>query len=278
MDCKKIWTNTVSFVSEMITIYTEKRIPRAAAQLSYFLTMSIFPFLIVLHAMIVKFFPGLSLTLDGLDGLIPASALTVIGDYLEYVSQHNNDAMLTAGILGMLTTSAAAFRSIHTIMAEIQGKSRFRELTGLIFSFLFSILFLLTIYFAILVMVTGNWLTSIIANAVPAFEAVALWQVLKYPVLLLLFILIICGLYRLTTPSDLGTKIYPGAITAAIILVAVSRVFSEFISMSSRYPLVYGSLASIIIFMFWLYTCGIVLIMGNAMNFVLKTNREGNDD
>lgn len=267
------WKNAVSFVKEMIVIYSEKRVPRSAAELSYFLTMSIFPFLIVLHAMIVKFIPGLSLTLDELDGIIPASALSVITDYLEYVSMHNNDAMLTAGVLGMLTTSAAAFRSINNIMADIQGGSRFRGLMGLIFSFIVSLLFLLTIYFALLVIVTGNWLVNLISRYIPIFEEVALWQVLKYPVLFVLFALILGGLYRLTTPKGEKRPITPGTLTAAVVLIIVSIVFSEFISMSSRYPLIYGSLASIIIFMFWLYTCGIVLIMGNTMNYVLAKRR-----
>lgn len=272
---KSKWKNAVSFVEEMIIIYSEKRVPRSAAELSYFLTMSIFPFLIVLHAMIIKFIPGLSLTMDELDGIIPASALSVITDYLDYVSMHNNDAMLTAGILGMLTTSAAAFRSINNIMADIQGVSRFRGIAGLLFSFIVSLLFLLTIYFALLVIVTGNWLVNLISGYIPILEEAVFWQLFKYPVLFVLFTLILGGLYRLTTPRGEKRHITPGAITAAVVLIAVSIVFSEFISMSSRYPLIYGSLASIIIFMFWLYTCGIVLIMGNTLNYVLaKRHRE----
>ena len=270
---KNKWKDAIDFVKEMIVIYSEKRVPRSAAELSYFLTMSIFPFLIVLHAMIIKFVPGLSLTLDELDAIIPTSALSVITDYLEYVSMHNNDAMLTAGILGMLTTSAAAFRSINNIMADIQGGSRFRGVAGLLFSFIVSLLLLLTIYFALLVIVTGNWLMNLISRYIPILEGVALWQGLKYPVLFVMFALILGGLYRLTTPKGEKRPITPGTITAAVVLIVVSIVFSEFISMSSKYPLIYGSLASIIIFMFWLYTCGIVLIMGNTLNYVLAKRR-----
>ena len=36
----------------------------------------------------------------------------------------------------------------------------------------------------------------------------------------------------------------------------------------------YGSLASVIIMLVWLYLCGNILIMGNVVNFVLFTHRK----
>jgi membrane protein len=61
----------------------------------------------------------------------------------------------------------------------------------------------------------------------------------------------------------------PGALVASILIVAVSSVFSNLISASVNYPIIYGSLASLIILMVWVYICSIILIMGNVFNFVL---------
>ena len=47
-----------------------------------------------------------------------------------------------------------------------------------------------------------------------------------------------------------------------------SILFSWFIGMSSKYSLVYGSLASVIILLLWLYLCGNILILGNVFNCV----------
>jgi membrane protein len=44
--------------------------------------------------------------------------------------------------------------------------------------------------------------------------------------------------------------------------VGASAVFSWFIGLSSRYSLLYGSLASIIILLLWLYLCGTILLLG----------------
>lgn len=155
-------------------------------------------------------------------------------------------------------------------MADIQGESRFRGVFALIFSFAFSLLFLAAIYFAAIVMVTGNWLIRIIGQFLPMVAGWVFWSWLRFPIMLVIFILIIFGLYKITAPRETKGTFFPGAIIAAVILVAVSILFSWFISMSTRYPLVYGSLASIIIYMLWMYICGQILIMGNAFNVVLR--------
>lgn len=262
------------FISEMLDIYINKRIPRSAAELSYFITLSIFPTLICVHAMLMNLLPGIELPMDELGRLVPSGTITIIEDYIKYVSAHNNQSLLTAGIIGMATTSAAAFRSIHSTMADIQGKSRFRGIFALLFSFLFSLIFLAVIYFSAIVMITGDWLIRAITNLFPLLSGLELWTLIKFPLLFVIFIFMIYALYRITAPKELKGNFLFGAFMAAAVLLLVSVLFSWFISMSSRYPLVYGSLASIIIFMLWMYTCGQILYMGNALNVVIRRRRQ----
>lgn len=263
----------LTYVGGLIEIYVTKRVSRSSAELSYFLTLSIFPTLICVYAIVSRFIPGMSLTLEGLEGLIPSGTLETIQDYMAYISANNSHAMLTAGIIGMATTSAAAFRSIHNIMGDIQGQSRYKGIFKLFFSFIFSLLFLAAIYFAAVVMVTGDWLIRAIANFFPELSQLFFWQWLKFPLMLFVFMVIIYGIYRLTAPRGVKHGFFPGAVTAAIVLVLVSVVFSWFISMSTRYPLIYGPLVSIVIFMLWMYICGNILIMCNALNFLLRKHK-----
>ncbi len=260
-------------IKELLDIYVNNRVSRSAAELSYFLTLSIFPTLICIHAMIAQFLPGINPTLDSLKGILPSETLNIISDYLQYVSTHNNDALLTAGIIGMATTSAAAFRSIHAIMGDIQGAARFRGVFALLFSFVFSLIFMAAIYFSIIVMITGNWLFNYIGDIFPIVAGLQIWNLFKFPLMLVIFVLIIYGLYRITAPADIHSTIFPGALTASAILVLVSVLFSWFITMFTKYPLIYGSLASIIVFMLWIYICGQILIMGNALNVVIRRHK-----
>ena len=56
-------------------------------------------------------------------------------------------------------------------------------------------------------------------------------------------------------------------------LVAATALFSWFIGLSARYSLVYGSLASVIILLVWLYLCGNILILGDVFNCVWYRRR-----
>ena len=50
----------------------------------------------------------------------------------------------------------------------------------------------------------------------------------------------------------------------------MSRLFSVFLSASIRYPLVYGSLASVILLMLRMYFCGQIICIGAAFNIALQ--------
>ena len=65
-----------------------------------------------------------------------------------------------------------------------------------------------------------------------------------------------------------------GALLASLALVLDSVIFSDIIGYSVRYTLVYGSLASAIILMVWLYTCGVIIIMGCAVSSLSVRERE----
>ena len=71
-------------------------------------------------------------------------------------------------------------------------------------------------------------------------------------------------LMRLALRSGAGL-----ALLAALAIVVSSAVFSWFIGISSRYALVYGSLASLIILLVWLYLCGNILLLGVVFGRVL---------
>jgi len=81
--------------------------------------------------------------------------------------------------------------------------------------------------------------------------------------------------YRAGTPRRaMRTRILLlSSLLAAAAIVGASAVFSWFIGMSSRYALVYGSLASLIILLVWLYLCGNILLLGMVVGRVLEDRR-----
>jgi len=260
----------VIFMKKLLKIYFSKRVARSAAELSYFLTLSIFPMLLCLYALLGNVFPRSETLTEIAHAILPGQTLNIFADYLSYISGHTSTAMLTGGLILMATSSAGAFRALHNAMGDIQGQARFTGFFATIFSFLFSLVFLATIYFSVVVLVTGNWFLTFVSTHLDFIEIAGAWAWVRFILLFLLVLVIIYGIYRITAPRDAGKTLAAGALIATVALVAVSILFSFFIGLSARYPLIYGPLVSIIILMVWLYTVGTIVIMGNAVNVVIR--------
>jgi membrane protein len=100
------------------------------------------------------------------------------------------------------------------------------------------------------------------------------WTWIRFLILFLLLFFVIYGMYIISAPKETKrTHRLPGALAASVVLVAASILYSRMISASLKYTLLYGSLASFIILMIWLYTCAIILIMGNVFNISLQKNK-----
>lgn len=203
-------------------------------------------------------------------GVVPSQTMAAINDYIGYISGNDSELLLATGLAVMITSSSAAFRTIMNIMADIQGKARFKGIRGLMVSFFMSIVFLAAIYFSCLIIVSGEWLMRVIKVQLGIDLFSDNWQWIRFLLMFFMLYIIIFAIYEVTSPRD--SKHVPrslGAIIAAALLVVVSMVFSYLIDMSSKYTLVYGSLASIIVLMVWFYACGMILIMGNVLNLVI---------
>jgi len=250
-------------------------VARSAAGLSYYLTLSIFPFLICLSVILGSFNIHEMDSFMLMQGVIPDAAFRALTDFLEYISNTSQEIMLTIGITAMFTSSSAAFRSFISITGEIQGKMRFSGIMGWIISFIFSIVFLIAIYASALVVLSGEWMMNFINTYFDMQGITTMWTWIRFVLLFLLLFSVIYGVYMISAPKNTKRMSrLPGALTAAIIIVAASMLFSQLITASIRYELLYGSLASFIILMLWLYLCSMILIMANVINIAISNFNE----
>ena len=270
----------VAFVWGVVDTYNRLGVARAAAALAYFLILTLFPLL-----MCVNFFIGLlplspEDVFSALDSILPRESLSLILDYLDYVSaipQSQSTPLLLACLFTIGLSASAGLRTLLQTMDELYQVRRINSLHRLVLSVSLSLLFLLTIYLSIVVIFTGEWffrllesrLPQALLDLVPLVTLSQLWGWLRYLLLFLLVFLFVLLVYRMAAPRGRPRPpILTGAFLAAVALVAATALFSWFIGLSSRYSLVYGSLASVIILLVWLYLCGNILVLGNVFNCV----------
>lgn len=267
-----------AFVREMHRLYSRHNISRAAGALAYFFVLSVFPALLCLNALVGLAHVDIRALLLSLDRVLPQQALELVGDYVDYVSRNSSPALVYAAVPAIVLSASAALRVLLDTMDELYEHPRDTGVRRIVVSVLFSLLFLVTVYLSILVIFTGDWFLGWLARVLPAqltamlnFSVLSgLWRWLRYVLLFCFVMLLVLALYRLGTPKG-QMRLLPmlaSALLCAFSLVVASGAFSWVIGMSSRYSLLYGSLASIIILLLWLYLCGTILLLGAVFNRV----------
>jgi len=258
------------FLRRFYRIYVTKRLSRASAALSYFLTMTFFPLVICLYSLLGNSYDRAMTVLAFAKTIMAAETASVLEDFLNYVASNDSTAMTVAAVTVLISSSSAAVRSLQSSIGEMQGGQRYQGVMGFVFSIVFSLLFLAAIYFAVLVMLTGRSFLDMLMSFIPFMDVSGSWEQLRFLVLFGIEYVMIRGVYEASKRGEDNYDTRAGALSATGFMVGISMAFSAFIGASSKYPLVYGSLASVILLMLWLYVCCLVIYCGAAMNIVLR--------
>jgi membrane protein len=105
---------------------------------------------------------------------------------------------------------------------------------------------------------------------------VTVFQIAKWPLILLLAIVTIALLYS-ATPNVKQPKfkwMSVGALFAIVVWVLASALFAFYVANFSSYSSTYGSLAGVIIFLLWLWLTNIALLFGAELNAELERSRQ----
>jgi membrane protein len=98
------------------------------------------------------------------------------------------------------------------------------------------------------------------------------WNIAQWPTAAALLILALLGLYRFA-PNIQKQKLrwlLPGSIFAAVVWLVASVLFKLYVRHINDFGLLYGSLGTLIILMFWFYLSGVVILTGGEINAILE--------
>ena len=259
----------LGFLVELVQVFLDRRVTRSAAELSYYLTLTLFPMLILVIDVLGRLPLDATAVVHSISEVMPADTASLVGSYLFYVQHHQSTTMLTAAILTILIAASAAFRGLMSISEEIYGRDVFTSLWGVVFSFVFSVVMVVMIYLSFVVVLTGNWFLNFLRTHLPFVDIPDHWPRMRLVLMFGVAMLFLALLYWVMGPKGRGRPlVHRGAFLGAALLTLGTNVFSTMIGFTSRYSLVYGSLASIIILMMWLFFCGNIVILGMVYNFV----------
>jgi membrane protein len=249
-----------------------------AGQLAYFFLLFFFPFLIFLVSLtgLVLGNPeaGLKSLFEALTGLVPATARTLVVDYVDRTLRSAGTGALVFGILGALWLGQAASISITKAANRsyrLEESRPFWRLRGACL--------IITLGFTLLISALTLAVFNVGAHVLPLAGLpdtdTGLGKFLSWAMVFVAVTLALDLLYYLAPDAKVPFKwITPGGFVATVLMFASDGAFSYYVANLGNYGQIYGQLGTVIVFMVWLYVTGLMVLLGLEMNAVLARAAE----
>ena len=253
-----------------------------AAALTYYSVLALFPAAIAILSLVSLVGQGPS-TVDTLLGILRDIGASSAADTLEPTLTELSQAQ-NSGVAFIIGLAAALWSASGYVGAFGRGMNRIYEIDeGRPIWKLRPTMLVVTLITVVLtaVVALGLVLTGPAAQAVGdaiglGSTVVTVWNIVKWPVLLALVVLIVALLYY-ATPNVRQPKfrwISIGAIVAILTWVLASALFGIYVANFSSYNKTYGSLAGVIAFLLWLWITNLALLFGAELDAELERGRQ----
>ncbi|WP_405474431.1 YihY/virulence factor BrkB family protein [Streptomyces canus] len=251
-----------------------------AAALTYYGVLSLFPALLVMVSLLgVVGQRATDKILDNIGDLAPGPARDILRDAVVQLGDSGGTGSVLAivGLLAALWSAsgyvAAFIRTSNAVYDLPEGRPVWK-LTPLRLALTVTLMLMLAAS-ALIVVFTGP-LAERAGRAVGFGDAaIALWGVTKWPVLLLLVVLMIALLYW-AAPNVRGRGFHwisPGSVLATLVWLAASAGFALYAANFGSYNKTYGTLAGAIVFLVWLWLTNLAILLGLEFDAELARER-----
>ena len=253
-----------------------------AAALTYYAVLSLFPALLALVSLLGVFGQGKRTTdavLEIVGGIAPGSIVDTLRPTVEQlVNTPSAGVTLLIGIATALWSASGyvgAFGRAMNRMYEIDEGRPVWKLRPLQLLLTFAGLVLAAVV-AFLLAVSGP-VARAIGDAIGlGGVALTVWNVVRWPLVLLAVVLAVAMLYY-ATPNVKQPRfrwISIGAGLAIVTWVVVSVVFAFYVANFSSYNKTYGALGGVIVFLLWLWITNLALLFGAELDAELERGRQ----
>jgi membrane protein len=252
-----------------------------AAALTYYGVLAIFPMLIVIVSVLGLI--GKSVTqplLNNLGQVAPGAAKTIFTNAITNIQSQKGTAgvLFVVGLVVALWSAsgyiAAFMRAANVVWDVPEGRPIYKTIPIRLGVTLITVI-LLTLS-ALAVVLTGS-LASKVGNLIGVGStAVQVWDIVKWPVMLLIVAVILAILYY-ASPNvrQPGFRwVSPGSLLAVALWIIASALFALYVANFGSYNKTYGTLASAVIFLVWLWITNLAILFGAELNAELERGRQ----
>lgn len=268
-----------SALKQTVGTYRNRNLADWAAALTYYAVLSLFPALLAVVSVLgLLGSSALDSLIDEVGRIAPAAIRETLTTALENLRGRQAAAglaLVLSLLLALWSASGyvAGFMRASNAVYEVEEGRPLWKFLPLRVGLTLGLLALLTVG-ATGVVFTGT-LADQAGDALGLGDAaVRIWEIAKWPVLVVLVSVMIALLYWAAPnirhqehPRHSGFRwVSPGSLLAVLLWIAASLAFAFYVANFGSYNQTYGSLAAAIIFLIWLYLSNSAILLGLAFN------------
>ncbi|QGV82184.1 YihY/virulence factor BrkB family protein [Streptomyces ficellus] len=260
--------------------FMDDELPDRAAALTYYSVLSIFPALLVLVSVLGMIGESATRTvMDNLQKLAPGPVRDVLGDAVQQLqgSPGASGVVAVVSLLGAIWSASGYvggfIRTANAVYDLPEGRPVWK-VTPLRVGLTLVLMVLLAVS-AVIVVFTGP-LAQRAGQAIGLGDAaVTAWNIAKWPVLVVLVIVMIALLFwRAPNVHGQGFRwLSPGSVLAVLLWLLASGGFALYVANFGSYNKTYGTLAGVITFLIWLWLSNLAILLGLELDAELARQR-----
>lgn len=269
---------TKGFFQDLIGRMRDVDISGMGAQLAYFFLLSFFPLILFL----VTLLPYLNLNVqhifDFLQTIVPVEVfLLTQGTLTEILTTQGGGGLLSIGIIGTIWSASRGVNAlIKTLNLAYDTEAR-PSIINRSWSLLFTVALVIVILIALVLPIFGQKFAFSLFEYLGVEETFAsFWKFIKWvlpPTLIFVILILMYWVVPNTNPRVHFISVFPGAIFSTVSWVVLIYAFSYYVNHFGNLTSTYGSIASVIVLMLWLYFTGMILIFGGLLNASMQRRK-----
>ena len=257
----------------------EDLVSEYSAQCSYYTILSFIPFIILVLTMIQYTGVGPQALFNAISKIIPSSMNEIILDIVQEVYS-KSIGTISISIIFTIWSAGKGLFALNKGLQSVYNTNN-KESASYIYlrvkAIIETIMFIILIVLGLTLLVFGNSLIEIIQKYVGGLENYNTISAIVTQIgLILITFLIFLLLYKFMPKHKVSFKsqIY-GAIFGAIALNIISIVFSKYLYIFKGFSITYGSLATLMLIMMWIYSCFYTVFLGAELNKLINNKKRG---
>ena len=253
-----------------------------AAGLTYYAVLSLFPALLAMVSLLGIFGQAdktTSALLDMVGRIAPGGTTDIFkGPITQLTHSPSAGFALVLGIVVALWSASgyvSAFsRAMNRIYEIDEGRPFWKLKPAMLLVTLIAVV--LVAAMALMLVISGP-IAQAVGNVIGlGSTALLVWNIAKWPVIVILVIVVIAILYY-ATPNVRQPKfrwISMGSLISLVVFVLVSLVFGLYVANFSHYNKTYGAIGGVIVLLLWLWILNMSLLFGAEFDSEVERARE----